>query len=91
MVSKAIKKSTKRLPAALRDELRRTLAVKCYDSVCGMPSMKVSEQHLWMFQLYHGDGKDGISNVDLLCKGQRPYQDLFEQVETGNVVDPNAT
>ena len=90
MVTKP-KKDARRLPATLRDELRRTLAIKCYNTICGMSSMKVSEQHLWMFRLYHGDQGDGISNLDLLCKGESPYDDLFKHVKTGNVVNPNAT
>ena len=50
-VKTSSKKSNKCLPASIRDELRRTLAIKCYDTVNSMSSMKVSEQHKMMFKL----------------------------------------
>ena len=73
------KNSSKRLPASIGDELSCTLAIKCYDTVNSMSSMKVSEQHEMMFKLYHGhQGSEGISNFDLMCKGLSPFDDLFE-------------
>ena len=54
--------------------------------------MKVSEQHEMMFKLYHGhEGSEGISNVDLMCKGLSPFDDLFDDAGFSNVTDPNAT
>ena len=92
MVAKTPKKTTKRLPAALRDELRRTIAIKCYDTIYSMPSMKVSEQHSRMYKLYHGDNNniDAISNLDLFCKGLSPFDNLFDDAELTNIVDGNA-
>ena len=55
-----------------RDELCRLLAVKCYDTVSAMHSMKVSKQQREMFKLYHGDDGDGVRHIDLLCKGLDP-------------------
>lgn len=76
--------STERLPASIRDELRRAVALYCMDIVYRKDSMKVAQMRSLMFDLYHGnDTKDIISHVKLLCNGEGVFADLFEErIET---------
>ena len=81
--------TNERLPAAIRDELRRAVALYCMDIVFQKGSMKVANQRGLMFDLYHGnDGKNVISHVKMLCNGGELFDDLFEE-RVENVVGRN--
>ena len=44
---------TTRLPASIRDELRRAVALYCMDIIYKKDAMKVSAMRSLMFDLYH--------------------------------------
>ena len=78
-----------RIPADLRDELRRVIALRIYATVHSMPSMSKAEQEDLMASMYHGtNGK--ASQMRLLVDGVKPYNMLYDEVED-IVEDPNAT
>ena len=80
-----------RLPASIRDELRRLVGLKCLDVLFRRDSMKVSEQWDLMFDLFHGNQNTGtISNVSLLVGAEEAFEDLFEY-SNHPVVNRNST
>ena len=79
--------STDRITAALRDELRRVVALYCMDVIYRKDPMKVNAMRTLMFDLFHGNSsKNIISHVDLLCRGDDIFSDLFEDRQD-NVVN----
>ena len=58
-----------RLPAKVRDELRRLICLKCYDLVFKKDSMQVNEQR--EHDSYHGNAKkETISIVSQVCAAE---------------------
>ena len=85
------KKKQKQLPRDVRDELRRVLAVRCFDMVCKKSSMKQSQQEDLMFRHCHGDtNRNIISQLNLLLAAEEPCKDLFEPIAS-NVVDASTS
>ena len=71
-----------RIPASIRDELRRAVALYCLDIVFQRDSMKVAQMRKLMFDLYHGNDKMRIiSHVQLLCDGKEMFEDFVLDVE----------
>ena len=71
--------ATDRLPAIIRDELRRVVAVRSMDILFKKTSMKVSEQRQLMYDMFHGNvRKSIIAGVHQLCAAQDVYSDMFE-------------
>ena len=69
-----------RLPAIIRDELRRVVALKCFDTLFRRDSLKVSEQQKLLFNLFHGNEKRNIiSTVHQLCTAQEIFSEMFEE------------
>ena len=68
-----------RLPATLREELRRCIALKGMDVLYKKSSMKVCEQRSFMYDAFHGNRSRGvISMVHQLCAGAEEFAELFE-------------
>ena len=68
-----------RIPAAIRDELRRAVALYCMDVIYRKDPMKVNQMRTTMFDMYHGNSKKNIiSHVDMLCRAEDVFSDLFE-------------
>jgi hypothetical protein len=78
------------LPANIRDELKRCIALKCMSIVFGKPIMKQKDMFKFYFHLYHGNKDNGtMSQLDLLIMGYEPYAGLYNlhnnvPVATGN-------
>jgi hypothetical protein len=47
-------KKQERIPASLRDELRRTVALKCLSGIFGREGMGLPEQHTYLEEHFHG-------------------------------------
>ena len=73
-----------RLPAWVRDELRRVISLKCFDTLFKRDGMTVKEQRVMMENLYHGNANKGIlAHSNLFITGQPPYTEIFDRhVET---------
>ena len=77
-----------KLPKNIRDELRMVVALR------GFSHMKIGEgrtskqQENQMYAYYHGVETTRPSQVGMLCKGEGPYGELYEQL-TKPVVDKN--
>ena len=68
-----------RLPAIIRDELRRVVALKCFDTLFRRDSCKITEQRDLMYDMFHGNQRRNIISVcDQLCHGEGIYGGLFE-------------
>ena len=68
-----------RIPAAIRDELRRVVSLYCMDVIYRRDPMKVAQMRNLMFDLYHGNQSKGvISHVNMLCCADDIFSDLFE-------------
>ena len=71
--------TTDRISGALRDELRRVVALYCMEVIYRKDPMKVNAMRSLMFDLFHGNSnKNIISHVDMLCRGGNIFSDLFE-------------
>ena len=72
-------KTDDRLPALIRDELRRAVALYCLDIIFQKDSMKVAQMRKIMFDLYHGNELlRVISHVQMLWNGEQIFEELFE-------------
>jgi hypothetical protein len=70
-----------RLPADLRNEIRRTLSLKGLANVYSKTQMSQKSIASLMEDIYHGNEKKGImSHVDQFVKGSRPFAELFDVV-----------
>ena len=60
-------------------QLRMVIAMMCWESVCKMESMKVSDQGEKMITLFAGDksNPNAVSHVDLFVKALYPYDSAF--------------
>ena len=68
-----------RLPASLREELRRVITVKGLDILFKKPSMKVCEQRQLMYDLFHGNrSKNVMASICHLYQGTHECAELFE-------------
>ena len=68
--------------AAIRDELRRFIAVKALSIIFSRGQMTLRSMWSAIDDLYHGNVKKKIfSQVDQLINYQRPYSELFERRE----------
>ena len=82
--------SNERVPASIRDELRRTVALYCMDIIYKKDPMKVNAMRQLMHDLYHGNQtKRTISHVKLLCAGEEMFESMFEE-KIENVVGRSA-
>ena len=64
---------------ALRDELRRAVAIYCRASVFDKGrGIKREDQWNIMFEQFHGKGTDTISYGHLLASGQGVFQDMWD-------------
>jgi hypothetical protein len=69
-----------RITASLRDELRRTVALKCLSNIYGREGMGLNQQHTYLEEHFHGEKKKGIiSHLDQLCTAQGDYAELYEK------------
>ena len=69
-----------KLSVALRNELRRLAAVKCYAGVYSKEYTQIKEQKVYMFNTLHGNQAKGIlSTNDLLAIGYwtMRFEDLY--------------
>ena len=72
--------TNERVPAGIRDELRRTVALYCMDIIYKKDPMKVNAMRQLMYDLYHGNpSKNTISHVKLLCAGEEIFESMFER------------
>eukprot|EP00957_Ditylum_brightwellii_P053066 4023705-Ditylum_brightwellii.AAC.1 len=67
------------LPQTIHDELQCTVALRAYDHVCALDSMKMKEQCTIMHDYYHGRENDCPSQIKMLVEGQGEYQALYHQ------------
>lgn len=79
-----------RIPASLRNELRRTIAVKIFNYINTLGDMKKAQQEGILLDLFHGDDdRDIVSHLDLLLQGEAPYRRLYDISETTVITDAN--
>ena len=78
----------KRIPRTLRDELRRTLILICYEEVYSRPSMTKDVMQNVIFDMYHGKGNNIVSQIDVMLQGHNRYKDLFD-VSFVTITDKN--
>jgi hypothetical protein len=88
----ARKQQPQRIPANVRNELRRVLAVKCLSYIFACEKMKVKDQQHLVEERYHGEeSKRVILHKDLLCKGQGVYAYLYEEREDQVTGSPSSS
>jgi len=71
------------LPQRIRDALRMTACVRCYDIIGSGKTMKVGDVQDMMFTHFHGKPPDIVSQLQLLCDGEQIYSELYESVTIG--------
>ena len=80
---------TDRLPASLREELRRVVSLKGLDVLFKKSSMKVLEQRQLMHDMFHGNKqKNMMPAIHQPCEGDGVFKDLFED-RTDQVLSRN--
>jgi hypothetical protein len=68
------KRTSDKITADLRNELRRTIALHNYGNLFTEKGKAVENQQQYMYDLYHGNPKNGgLSHVKLLVNGQGKY------------------
>ena len=67
------------LPKPIRDELRMTVALRCYSILHQGKGMKQRELYASIFDLYHGKPPSKPSNLKLLCNASYSFKDLFDE------------
>ena len=71
--------ANERLPAILRDELRRVVALKCFDVLFRRDRLKISEQRDLVYDMFHGNERRNVISIcDQLCSGDDIFADLYE-------------
>ena len=66
--------SNKRLSRDMRDELRRTIAIICYENVSLKKTMKRADIEKNLFDMFHGKGMEVVSQVDQFLAGRGIYK-----------------
>jgi hypothetical protein len=59
-----------KFPAAIRDELRRTVALHSYSQLFTEKGKMETKQQQYMYNLYHGAEGGRISHVGMLVQGK---------------------
>ena len=78
----------------LLKEIQNAISFCCYSNMFQQDSMTISEQHNYVYKLYHGDGSpETISFVDQALAGLGMFRGLFDMAEesTLQVVNQNAS
>jgi hypothetical protein len=65
-----LSKQKEKLPALIRDELRRTIALHNYAQLFTEKGKVTEKQQQYMQDLYHGDASGHISHVSMLVNGK---------------------
>ena len=65
------------LPKNIRDELRMTVALRCYSILRQGRGQKVRDLHASMNDLFHGKPPSKPSHLKLLCNASYCFKDLF--------------
>mmetsp|Transcript_2097 Transcript_2097/g.3084 ORF Transcript_2097/g.3084 Transcript_2097/m.3084 type:complete len:458 (+) Transcript_2097:61-1434(+) len=72
------------LPAVLRTEMRRTIALKSFSKVYPK-NAKLAQQHQCIEDDFHGNKSSGaISQKDMLCHGEGVYSEMFVPVQASS-------
>lgn len=79
-MSRSDKNSQQYLPKYIRDELRMTVALRCYSTLREGNGKKLSELYSCMFDRYHGNQSTSVaSNLKLLCNASYVFKNLFDE------------
>ena len=78
-------KSKQYLPKCIRDELRMTVALRCFSVLREGNGKKLTELYSAMFDAYHGNESLSIaSNLKLLCNASYVFKHLFDDKVQNN-------
>ena len=77
--------ASKELPKEIRDELRLTVAMRCYSVLRSGNAKSLNAQYEHMSALYHGNEPSIPSNLKMMCDGCYLYKELFDLVEGDTV------
>ena len=80
-----IASASKELPKEVRDELRLTVAMRCYSIMRSGSAKSLNAQYEHMSALYHGNEPSIPSNIKMMCDGCYLYKELFDVVEGGTI------
>ena len=83
--------SSKRLPRDMRDELRRTIAIVCYENVSIQKTMKRADIKKNLFDMFHGKGMEVVSQVDQFLTGRGIYKEMFDSATITTVTDSSVS
>ena len=79
------KKCKQYLPKYIRDELRMTVALRCFSVLREGNGKKLTELYSSMFDAYHGNESLSIaSNLKLLCNASYVFKSLFDDKVQNN-------
>ena len=79
--SKMVPSTTETLSATVRNELRRTGAIKILAYVFTKSSTKKADMERIMFECYHvNKGKDIDSHVSMIARSKSGYSELYDKV-----------
>ena len=79
--STMVRPTTETLSATVRNELRRTAAIKILAYVFTKRSMKKADMERIVFECYHGNkGKHIASRVSMIARGESGYSKLYDKV-----------
>jgi hypothetical protein len=82
------------LPGKIRDEIRRTAALRLYSYICSQSQLKLRCQLTKIQDMYHGN-ETHISQIDQIVNGRPPFDELYnksiEVITNGTTTNTNAT
>ena len=70
----------------LREELRMTVAMRCYSVLRSGNAKSLNQQYSTMSKLFHGQEPATPSNLKLLCNAAYVYKDLYDVFDESTVV-----
>ena len=68
-------------PTIIRNELRRTCALRGYSDMKTGVKKKHTDQHKFMSRFFHGKVPTHPAQIQLLAEGRQKYRDLFDVVD----------
>ena len=78
--------TSKDLCKELREELRMTVAMRCYSVLRSGNAKSLNQQYSTMSKLFHGQEPATPSNLKLLCNAAYVYKDLYDVFDESTVV-----
>ena len=78
--------SAKDIRKEIREELRMTVAMRCYCILCSGGAKCLNQQWNTMSKLFHGEEPTIASQVKLICNAAHKYKELYDVYEEDTIV-----